>query len=114
MAFVTDISRAVYIYSNITHAVREAARFGSVDCSSTTKIINRVHEMSTFPVSAQADCDTTDSDDIEVPGYCTVTVKADYIFKAATPFIDKLFPNNNIIIHVESEMHQEFMRCLED
>jgi len=105
--FILDIGRAVFIYSGMTHAVREGARLGSVlnDCNDTV-IQNKVNEMSTFQIDVDVVC-TEYVENFEK--YYIVIVSGDYEFSAATPFIQNLFPFNVIMIHAESTMHREFV-----
>jgi len=101
--FILDIGRAVFIYSGMTHAIKEGARLGVVNCNATD-IQNKVNDMATFPIEVFSDCDDTDTE-----GFKRVIVWADYEFTAATPFIQNLFLNNEIWIHAESTMHREFL-----
>ena len=102
VVFILDFGRVVFIYSSMTHAVREGARLGSVSCS-VSEVNAKVIEMATFSITPVTDCITKDDD-----GLYVISVSADYYFEAATPFIQNMFPDNEIIISVESTMHREF------
>lgn len=105
--FILDIGRAVFIYSGMTHAIREGARLGSVlkDCDDTV-IQNQVDEMSTFQIDVDVVCTEYEENFVT---YYLVIVHGDYDFTAATPFIQNLFLDGKIVISAESTMHREFV-----
>lgn len=79
-----DFGRAVFMYSELTNAVREGARYGKINPAETTNIKNRVIEKSPS-LNGMA------YDDISVsctggcyPGCADVTVSASYEFRAIT------------------------------
>lgn len=101
--FIFDMGRVVFIYTSMSNAVREGARIGSVGCISSN-VNSVVNQMVPFElVNVESNCFDKDEDGLNI-----VKVEANYYFVAATPLIQNLFLDDQIIIHTESTMHLEF------
>lgn len=97
-----DIGRAVYYNVTLSNAVREGARFASVNPDPVSEIEDRVSD---YSIAVQG-VDVTVSFEInEPPAFSYVSVKGDLVFTPVTPGLTLLLGSSGVInLSSESRM----------
>jgi len=116
-----DLGRAVFYYSSLTNAVREATRTMIVNGTHGNEAAIRqaiIDELDDFSFAISINPDDiefsyfTDMDDLRttqgnpsyVDGATTIAIKATYYYQPVTPFIGQLLNSGSIPLVTESTM----------
>jgi Flp pilus assembly protein TadG len=120
---IFDIGRAVFFYSSLSNATREAARYGVVHYNDTTNVRNIVCDRAPglnpgqlnacnpglCTVNPNVPCWSLNWGTITKasPGTSRLTVSAAYLFDPITPFVDFFMGGGDIVLRSQSIMQAE-------